>query len=76
MQKVQKVWISSDSSLGRWLTVDRGIHPIDIAYEFGRAESGEIIRIWDYENPDREPDREPDWKVYWDGKEYSFCDRH
>lgn len=60
---MRKIWIASDSTKGRMLTVGRqGLHPIDLAYEFGRAEQGEIIHIWDDENTDRKPDH----MVYWD----------
>lgn len=62
---MQKIWIASDSSHGRMLTVDRnGRSPISLANEFGRAETGEIIHIWDNEDTERMPDH----AVYWDSR--------
>lgn len=58
-----KIWIASDNTNGRMLEVeDSDKLPTEIAYEYGRAESGEIIDIW-YDGNDN---KEPDAVVYWD----------
>ena len=62
---MKKIWIASDSSHGRMLTLDDDkLKPMDIAYKLGHAESGEIIQIWDNDNTDREPDH----RIYWDSQ--------
>ncbi|WP_245157128.1 hypothetical protein [Anaerovorax sp. IOR16] len=48
MKKEIKFWMSSDNTRGDNYTVETdSTDVIDIAYEFGRAESGEVIELED-----------------------------
>lgn len=60
-----KLWIASDCSLGRELVVDTPdkIKPSEIARQYGRAESGELVQIW---VDDKDQSIFPDYSVVWD----------
>lgn len=60
-----KLWIASDCTLGRWLTVDtpKKIKPAEIARQYGRAESGELVQIW---IDDNDESIFPDFSVVYD----------
>ena len=59
-----KIYRSSDFSKGMKYEFDNSekLKPIDIAYEFGHAENGEIIHIW----KDGNDSMFPDYEFYWD----------
>ena len=61
-----RLWIASDNTHGQYYTIpdDDNLSPVEIAYKYGRAESGEIIHIWRGDNSDWFPDAE----VYWDSQ--------
>lgn len=62
-----RLWIASDYTCGAYYTIPETpdqLDPIAVAYKYGRAESGEIVRIWYDNNP--APYRDADAKVYWD----------
>lgn len=60
-----KLWIASDCSLGRALTVDTPdkIEPAEIAMKYGRGEAGELVQIW---TDDKDESIFPDYSVVWD----------
>lgn len=60
-----KLWIASDCTLGRELTVEtpEKIKPVEIAMEYGRAEFGELVQIW---VDDKDQSIFPDCSVVWD----------
>lgn len=60
-----KLWIASDCTLGRGLTVDtpKKIKPAEIARQYGRAESRELVQIW---IDDNDESIFPDFSVVYD----------
>lgn len=62
---MMKLWIASDCSNGRGLTVEtpEKIEPMEIAMEYGRAEAGELVQIW---VDDKDQSVLPDYSVVWD----------
>lgn len=66
------VMIASDtSSLRTYHMEGKAPVPVKLAYELGRAESGEIVQIWDDDNTGRVPDH----IVYWDRQHREYRPR-
>lgn len=65
------IWIASDSTRGRYLDLpdsDLDLTPVAIAYKYGHAETGEIIRIW-YSGDSSEQDLDiDDLAALWRGE--------
>ena len=60
-----KIWIANDYASGRYLDIpDERLSAVDIAYKYGRAESGEIIWIY----YDGNIDKLADARAYWDSQ--------
>lgn len=66
---MKHIWMASDCTRGAMYDIDaENLSPISIAYRYGRAESGEIIHIWNDDNTERDPDH----RVMWDAKRREY----
>ena len=68
---MMKFTIASDNTNYMEYSTEENLKPLDLAYKYGRAESGETIRIY----TDGDMDKWPDYTVWWDSIYRKYCVR-